>query len=405
MALCWTRNIPGGAPWSVLFGEEHIGCGYVTDPSGHGPMAPHTLACLDLQGRDCWSASNIRLELVLPGERFLGFRGESLEVLDSRGRPSRGIVDGRTPIPCDSAFQFMLTPDRLCIKTRSPEMLITDRTLNLVDRMPLPRNGSGVFIGDGIAYLEADQIMRIDRTGHAEALCPLPLAAVHAAMDRWEQETGRPALDGVVTATIPSSVDLATEIPAVMRDRSRQTVSGMGDRPRHYDWELEFVEATGALFLYNFADPHLLACIDLDGHVRWCTYINSSCCGGPPVSLPNGRLVVSSGCGGILTWLDAQGNILGRSSRHEGRGLAPAYSPYVCSLADSGCTIDGGMGIVAYGASGELRWKYDCNSSRYDYSEPHDLLVTASRAPSDHKSESVSISCVKNLGSARPRAS
>ena len=33
--------------------------------------------------------------------------------------------------------------------------------------------------------------------------------------------------------------------------------------------------------------------------------------------------------------------------------MAPAYSPYTRGLADSECTIDGGMVVVAYGASGE----------------------------------------------------
>jgi hypothetical protein len=390
--ICWMRTFAGSNPDRVLFGEQQVACSYVDDET-------YSFVCLDLQGRDCGSLRGFRLEFVLPGERFLGLlAGGGLRVLDTKGREASGIRDGRRAVRCNAVFEVTATSDRVFVKD-GREMLVADRALNLIERLPLPASGRGLFVGDGVVYVEDDRVVFSDRSGHPQTLCRIPVAMAQDTMNRWERETGVPALQGVASATIQPGTDLATELVAALTDPSRGTQYGMGDRPQRFQWELGFVEATRTLFLSNFIYPHLIICIGLDGNARWCTYLSSGCCGGLPLALANGSLVVSSGCGGILSWLDASGGVTGRSKPHEGTGLATAYGSEVRGLADSGCIVAGGPGVVAYGADGGLRWIRDEPCSCYDYEEQHDLLVTASWASDQSKKKSVSIQCIKNPGS------
>src|SRR5664279_3488139 len=114
----------------------------------------------------------------------------------------------------------------------------------------------------------------------------------------------------------------------------------MGDRTGWFSWGLSYLPATRTLFLFNCTHPHVLMCVGLDGDVKWCTYLSSQCCGGPPVSLPNGRLALSSGCGGIVSWLDSSGKVVARSQAHE-----EMYGSQVTGLSDSTCIVNGGPGV------------------------------------------------------------
>jgi hypothetical protein len=151
------------------------------------------------------------------------------------------------------------------------------------------------------------------------------------------------------------------------------------------------------LFLSNYLYPHLLMRLELDGAARWCTYLSPGCCGGAPAQLPNGTLVVSSGCGGILTWLDPTGQSIHKTKPHEGVGLATAFLPRVRVLSDSSAIVDGGPGVLSYGADGSLQWRWKEDCVRFDYDAGLGLLVTASWGEAG-RTKSVSISCVKNLG-------
>jgi len=221
-------------------------------------------------------------------------------------------------------------------------------------------------------------------------------------MCRWERETGIPALHGVVTAKLAPNADLASEIGAVMTDPSRQTILGLGDRPLELLWSLSFVEATQTLFLSNFSFPHLIMCVGVEGDAKWCIYLSPGCCGGGPVSLATGVLVASSGCGGILTWIDPAGRVIHRTKPHEGEGLASAYGSRVRALSDGSCVVDEGPGVLSFAADGSPRWAWSEECSRFDYDEAFGLLVTAIWTNVDNK-KTVSIACVKNLGALSAR--
>jgi hypothetical protein len=183
----------------------------------------------------------------------------------------------------------------------------------------------------------------------------------------------------------------------VITDPSRQTSLGMGDRLGRFEWALSYLDATKRLFLSNFASPHLLACLDLDGSAEWCSYLNPGCCGGDPVYLPNGSLVVSSGCGGVLTWLDLAGRIIKQSKPHEGVGLATAFSSRVRGLSDSSSIVDGGPGVLSYAPDASVRWHVKDDCSCFDYDGQHALLVTASWRDVENR-KTVTVRCTKTHG-------
>jgi hypothetical protein len=392
----WSRSFVNGSPERILLGAQRVVYGYRDRGEASAEFEPAAV-CVDLNGRDCWSMPRFQPWFVLRDDRVLGITPPGVRVLDRDGRPSRGIRDGSTDVVCDAIYDLTGTRDRLYITNRD-ELLVTDRDLNLIDRVPVPDGHYAQYIGDGVAYVQGDRIEVLDRRGRTETLCELPVAIVEEAMRRWERETGRPALAGVISATIPAGADLETELPAVFEDTARQTAYGLGDRPQQYHWRLAFVDSVGSLFLHNFLYPHIVACIGLDGRVRWCTYLSPACCGGAPAELPNGRLVVSSGCGGILSWLDANGTIVAQTQPHEGAGLATAYGSDVMTLSSSTCLVGGGPGLVAYGANGELLWQFSDGGDCYDYDEERQFLVTAAWSRADD-GQSVLVQCTSRVPS------
>jgi hypothetical protein len=178
-------------------------------------------------------------------------------------------------------------------------------------------------------------------------------------MDEWERTTGRPALAGWY-------IRPGTSEPIKFQ---------VGDRPWHFYWRLAFDEAAGRFLLANAMAPHLILCLERSGRPRWCRYLSFGCCGGVPSRLPNGLYVASSGCGGILSWLDGDGNILFRSDPHEGVGLATAYCNEVEVLPDGRCLVEGGPGVVACGPTGERLWVFEQFYSRYRCDPSRRILV------------------------------
>jgi hypothetical protein len=215
-------------------------------------------------------------------------------------------------------------------------------------------------------YIDGDRVMRSE-LGRTETVCRIPVEMAHQTMNEWETRSGRPALHGVWRATLDPGADLATELVAAVTDPSRQTPSKMGERSRHFAWYLRYVEAAKALFLVNATHPHLLLLLERDGTAKWCTYLSPACCGGAPAVLGNGEFVVSSGCGGIVSWLDSSGRVLRHSEPHAGTGLATAYSSHIRVLGDSSCIVEGGPGVVSYAADGTLRWLWNQDCSCFDY--------------------------------------
>jgi hypothetical protein len=148
-----------------------------------------------------------------------------------------------------------------------------------------------------------------------------------------------------------------------------------GERPEFYYWRVSFDDEQETFFLANTMAPHLILCLGSSGQPRWCKYVSSGCCGGVPSRLPNGLYVASSGCGGILSWFDGDGNIPSQSKPHEGVGLATAYSNEVQVLPDGRCLVEGGPGVVAYGPTGVRLWVFGQGYSRYRCDPAREVLI------------------------------
>ena len=389
--ICWSRTYEGRNPSRVRFTGSAIACSYIGDQGAPGTPNKHTLISLDPDGAERWKASDFQLEVVLPDERLVGVtHGGKLRVLDRRGRTSDGVLDGRKKIECKSVEAITEHGDGFMVRGKR-DIVLVDASLQIVERLPAPPSGVGTVVGDGVLYIEGERIMRIDRRGRPELFCPIPIAMTREAMDRWERETGIAALAGIVYTKFDPAED-AVPAPA------NQTSFGLGDRPGFHIWRLEHLAATKTIFLTNATHPHLLVCMGVDGVAKWCTYLSSGCCGGGPTRLPSGELVTSSGCGGILSWLDpGTGAVLRRSERHDGVGLATLYGSRVRAFDDGSCAIDGGAGVVSYGADGTPRWRWPKDSSCYDFEHRLGVLATATWSPGRRKT--VSIECVKHLDS------
>lgn len=400
--ICWKRTFAGRNPSRVLVVGSMIVCSYIDDQGDPGTPGRHRLVCLDREGHEQWSARDFELRAVLPDGRVVGvMRSGELRALDPNGRKSSAVRDGTKALRLEHVLDVSMMHDRVLVRTKE-ELFVTDITLSLIGRFAAPPRGIGVLVDDALLYIDGDYVMRRDRQGQAEALCRIPSALAHDAMSRWERETGRAALHGTWKAIIDPNADLETEIAAAVQDPSKQQAFGIGDRPPRFLWALSYVAMTKTLFLSNFMSPHVLVCLGLDGEAKWSVYLSPGCCGGSPERLSNGELVVSSGCGGILSWFDLTGRITRRTTPHNGEGPAPMFSSRVTVLSDSSCVVDGGPGIVSYAADATLRWIWKEDSSSFDYDEQLGILVTASWAHGATKT--ASISCFKNLDRRSARA-
>jgi hypothetical protein len=371
--ICWKRTFDGRNPSRVAIVGTLAACGYIDNQGQPATPGPHRLVCLDLEGRERLSVGDFQLEVALHDERLVGLNGAGeLRVVDLKGRKCDGVRDGMKLVSCKDVTEVRRTHDGFLVKMKS-HVLVTDPSLRVLDRFPAASRAGGLVVDGGVLYIDDGRVMRSDRKGRAELLCRIPLELVHVAMNSWENETAMPALQGVWTAKLDSRADLG------------------------FEWDLS-ADAELGLFVVNYMPPHLIMHLRPNGNAKWCTYLSPSCCGGAPALLSNGELVVSSGCGGIVSWLDSDGRVLRRSKPHEGVGLATALSPRIRALADSSCIVGGVSGVTAYAADGTLRWiwKEHCYSA-FDYDDAFGLLVTATWIRDGDK-KSVSITCIKNLG-------
>ena len=374
--ICWKRTFDGRNPSGVAIVGSLVACSYIDDQGQPTTPGPHRLVCLDLEGRERWSVGDFHFKAALHDERLVGLnRTGELRVVDFKGRECDGVRDGMKVVSCKDVTdvtEVRRTLDGFLVKLRS-QVLVTDPSLLVLDRVPAASRGGALVVDGGVLYVDDGRVMRSDRQGRAELVCRIPMELVHLAMNRWENETGLPALEGVWTAKRDPNAEL------------------------DFNWSLS-TDAELGLYVVNHMPPHLIVHLGPQGTAKWCTYLSPDCCGGAPAHLPNGELVVSSGCGGIVSWLDSDGRVLRQRKPHEGVGHATMLSPHIRALADSSCIVAGVPGVTAYAADGTLRWiwKEHCGSA-FDYDDAVGLLVTATWTRDGDKN-SVSITCIKNLG-------
>lgn len=219
------------------------------------------------------------------------------------------------------------------------------------------------FTNEEFYWVERNEVWRCDLAGRAERFADIPLDLVEWTLAEHERKTGVAALQAW-SVRIPQR---ETE------QRATPRLAAIGDRPSIYHWWLTYDEKTRSFFLSNIGMPHVLLCLAEDGRPRWCRYLSPGCCGARGHRLSDGLLVASSGCGGILTWFDDEGNIHYRSKRHTGVGLASAYDD-VTVLSSGVVLVSGGPGLLAYDR-GELVWEVETHPSGFGVWEDAALLV------------------------------
>lgn len=345
---------------------------------------PTATVCLDFQGRELWSAGDFTPKAALPGGSLIGVdTAGRVCILDAAGQPR--------PLPrYISGLQvrkITLAGAHLHLETEA-ELLVTDHELTITGRIAIPpmeRREFGAFTGDGFVWVQSDTLMISDAAGAARVLCDVLVELAEEAMDRFEDETGEGALGGWLKADVSASEfekDPSLLVDAIL-DPGRQTRLGRGERPLEYIWEPCVDHENGLVFVTNLRAPHLLACIGLDGAPRWCLYLSSGCCGGLPAALPNGSYVVSSGCGGILSWFTAAGYVLHRTDPPAATDLSGAFSNQFHVLPDSSFVVPRGYDVVAYGPDARPRWSVPHAGSDFAYCERRGVLFTSAWT-SDH---------------------
>jgi hypothetical protein len=370
----------------VILAGSQIAFSYIDDQRVPGTPGRHRLVCLDPKGNERWSIRDYRLELALRDEWFVGVtRAGELRVVDVDGRQCDGIRDGRKKAVRKEVLEVRRWRDGLIVRTAT-DVFVVDASLMLVERFPAPVTNSNLILVDGaLMYVERKRVMRADRHGRTTIVCDVPTEMADDAMTRWEKETGIAALDGVwMVRCDPKSPDPDSAV-------AKGKVLGLGDRPLGSAWYLHSDDVAGSLFLVNHIQPHVVIALQSDGQVQWCTYLSPHCCGGAPVRLANGELVVSSGCGGGVSWLDSTGQVLRQSA---GWGM---LNRDIRTLADSSCVIAGGS-CLAFWRDGTLRWNRTCSSFGYD--EGHGLLVTANGTSREETPRLVTLTCLENLDGA-----
>jgi hypothetical protein len=352
--VLWSRTWEGERP-DLLLGEDCVLLHYT---AVGGKQGGTRIVCFDLAGRECWTRLGWSVMLSLPGNRFL--------VNTPEGKPLVVNSDGEVLHRWKSAgVERAERHGNTLVLADKCQVWAADLRLNGLWRAPW-LNSSGpmidCFVDGAFHWVERNELWRWTPRGPTEPVCSLPSDLITGAMDQWEQTTGNSALAGWY-----------------IRDgMSDSAPFRKGDRPLFWYWRVAFDLEGRQFFLANAAGPHLILCLGSSGQPRWCKYLSFGCCGGVPSRLPSGLYVASSGCGGILSWLDDDGTVLFQSEPHEGVGLATAYSNQVQVLPDGRCLVDGGPGVVAYCPTGSRLWEFGKDYCRYRCDPTRGILVGCS---------------------------
>ena len=319
----------------VLLGSDRVLLHYATGPiSKPSP----TLVCLDFGGRELWSRPGLSGHLALPNDRLQVNTAEAEPLLiDGSGTVVRRWGGG--------GVDEVTLHGGLLVFVGGQQVSGADLELNPLWRLSWPaesRPEVGCLV-DGCFYWAAGDELRFWAPGGtAGTQSRLPDDLISATREQYERETG---------GSWPSGVNLP------------------------YWWRVSFDRGRGGFFLANASGPHLVLCLDRLGQPLWCTCLSPACCGGIPSPLPDGRYVASSGCGGVLSWLDGDGNVLFQSRPQGGVGLAAAYTDAVRVLPGGRVLADGGPGLVAFSSAGERLWVFGSGFSQFDCDPTTGVLV------------------------------
>ena len=343
--VLWTKSYEGRRP-GILLGEDRVLFHYFTGPENvshlgerviihHSPKPtdPCELVCFDLRGQELWGRSGCCGLTSLPDNRFV--------VSDHKGVPHIIDGDGRALASWEGQCEIerAVRHHNMFALQAGSTVWVTDLNLRPVNELNWPDKSTPAidcFVDGAFRWVEGGKLWKRTVLGKPECFGSVPL-------DLVEQATP-------------------------------------GNRRFDYQWQIAFDEDEGVFFLANNLHPHVLICLDHQGNANWCSYLSPLCCGGVGYRLPNGLYVTSSGCGGILSWLDTQGNIQFRSDPPPTPNLAYAFSNVVTVLSDGRSLIWGPGGIVAFDPAGDLLWKAKVHGSQYEVSEERGLLFGCGQA-------------------------
>lgn len=349
--VVWSHTMEGERP-DILLGEDRILLHYT--PAG-AMQGGTELVCYDLAGRKCWTRTGWGVLLSLPPNHFLVNTTDGTPLVINRDSDISHRWKGRGIEWAGQYGDTLLLADKQQVWAADLELHPLGQATWPVQSGP----GNHCFVGGKFYWVADDSLWCCTAGEQPDIICRLPTDLIAGAMEEWEQATGNSALAGWY----------------IREGMSDFASFQQGDRPFWFYWRVAFDECEGQFFLANAMAPHLILCLDRSGRSRWCKYLSFGCCGGVPSRLPSGLYVASSGCGGILSWLDGDGNVLFHSEPHEGVGLATAYSNEVQVLPDGRCLVEGGPGVVAYGPTGERLWVFGQGYSRYRCDPIRQLLV------------------------------
>jgi hypothetical protein len=393
----WRRTFPGRNDDPAVLADGRVVVGYVADQGRSGSPGPAAV-CLDFAGRELWSAREFKPKAALPDGSLLGIDAAGrIHALDEAGQPR--------PVPRSlaelSVREITRAGAHLHVETEA-ELLIADDALAITGRIAIPpmvRRRFRAFTGDGFVWVDSGNLMISDAAGAARSLCTVPVELAEEAMDRFEEETGEPALGGWLKLDLRSEevVENPSLLADALRDPGRQERLDRGDRTGEYLWTPSVDLEEEVVFLANVEAPHLVMCIGVDGEPRWCIYLSSGCCGSAPAALPDGSYVVSSGCGGTLSWITAAGYVLHRTDPPVATDLSGAFDDRFHIFPDSSCIASRGDDVVAHGPDARVLWTLPRAGAHFAFDERRDMLFTSAWIQDDDRTKLIEVTAFTDL--------
>ncbi len=371
----WHRLIPRGSMENVFVspnGRVYVGL-CVKDSRRHSVRNAEgrrgcRLLCYDLDGNKRWSRPRLRALGILPDGTLIGMQpnGSLFKVA-----PTGHLMKDNKRIT--NLGTLVSTGGPPIVFVSLEQATILDANLNIQARFPWDKKsprGDPVCVSEHLYWTDGDEILVCDYAGHTEVLAEVPFTALAEAAEAYERLTGIPVLE---TYQLSSIDDMGKQLMPCRVDANRIVPHKVGTEAlKEWTrvWRLSVDEDRGLMFLSNAIGPHFVACLTLGGSLRWCEVFSRGCCAGPVYPLFDGRYVVSSGCGGIVSWFDREGSIFAQSKPFDLPGLGSAFDGRLEPAPDGRVFVNGGPGIVVLGPSGEClriiaKDQYRCFGFRY----------------------------------------
>lgn len=292
--------------------------------------------CFALDGTPRWRRLGARLLARVGDDRVLvtGTGGDAI------------VLDTQNKIVTKHKFPARLNAAKIdgndLILSDGHRLYLADSDLTIHRQLPWPDKKCvhlENWLGGAFYWDDGYQLKTCKNNGPVEVLVPSFRTAMLNAAKRFEAETGSEL----------AFVNIANNEKTLASDDFE---NGKDWFPRPL-WMVSSDPLRRLLFLTNRTLPHFLICIEVDERrIRWCRVLSDGCCSDSPHRVSDGKYVTSSGCGGVLSWLDAEGNLLAQSKPIPGDG----WYGQLHVLTDDRCMVHGGPGMIGYEADMNRIW-------------------------------------------------